>query len=149
MGFWGLLFHGLVLEMLKKILKNFFMGLEACYYKTFFFFLNFLLGLGNPISHYSRVNGKRIIKSYFFLGIVSRQDFPVFFFAHNAGILQPIDSRLVKEILANIGVIRDVHEMRRCLNRLVQSEIFTKNYWPPKLNKRFCPRLKTKCSHMV
>ena len=77
------------------------------------------------------------------------QSFRVFFFAQNADILQPIDSRLVKEIHANAGVIRDVHEMRRCLNRLVQSEIFDKNYWPPKSNKRFYPRLKTIRSHMV
>ena len=63
--------------------------------------------------------------------------------------MQPIDSCLVKEIHANAGVIRDVHEMRRCLNRLVQSEIFDKNYWPPKSNKRFYPRLKTIRSHMV
>ena len=63
--------------------------------------------------------------------------------------MQPIDSRLVKEIHANAGVIQDVHEMRRCLNRLVQSKIFDKNYWPPKSNKRFYPHLKTIRSHMV
>ena len=45
--------------------------------------------------------------------------FSVSFFAQNAGILQPIDSRLVKEIQANAGVIRDVNVMRRFLNRLV------------------------------
>ena len=81
--------------------------------------------------------------------LVSIQNVCVFFFPQNAGILQPIDSRLVKEIHANAGVICDVHEMRRCLNRLVQSEIFDKNYWPPKSNKRFYPRLKTIRSHMV
>ena len=63
--------------------------------------------------------------------------------------MQPIDFPLVKGIHANAGVIRDVHEMRRCLNRLVQSEIFDKNYWPPKSNRRFYRRLKTIRSHMV
>ena len=62
-------------------------------------------------------------------------------------LLQPIGSRLVKEIHANAGVILDAHKMRRCLNRLVQSEMFDKNYWPPKPNKRFYPRLKTMRSH--
>ena len=38
------------------------------------------------------------------------QSFRVFFFAQNADILQPIDSRLVKEIHANAGVIRNVHK---------------------------------------
>ena len=46
-------------------------------------------------------------------------------------------------------VIPDLQEMRRCLNRLVQSEIFDKIYCPPKSNKRFYSRLKIIRSHMV
>ena len=42
------------------------------------------------------------------------------------------DFQLVKEIDANADVSRDIHEMRRCLNQLVQGEIFALNYCPPK-----------------
>ena len=71
-------------------------------------------------------------------------------FIQYAGILQPIDKHLIQEIHANAGIIRDVHEMRRCLNRVVQSEIFQKGNCPPKSNKRvFFPRLKPIRSHMV
>ena len=66
-----------------------------------------------------------------------------------AGILQPIDKLLIQEIHVNAGIIRDVHEMRRCLNRVVRTEIFEKGNCPPKSNKRFFPRVRTMRSHMV
>lgn len=54
----------------------------------------------------------------------------------------------MKEIHANAGIIRDVHEMRRCLRRVIENEMFTEK-GPARSNKRFYPRLKTIRSHMV
>ena len=63
--------------------------------------------------------------------------------------MQPIDKRLIQEIHVNAGIIRDVHEMQRYLNRVVQTEIFEKDNCPPKSNKRFFPRVKTIRTNMV
>ena len=49
-----------------------------------------------------------------------------FLFGQNAGILQQIYCRLAKEIHANAGAIHYVHELRRSLNQLVQSELFSR-----------------------
>ena len=63
--------------------------------------------------------------------------------------MQPIDKHLTQGIHANAGVIRDVHEMRRCLNRVLQTEMFEKGNCSSKSNKVFFPRLKAIRSHMV
>ena len=70
------------------------------------------------------MNSIKVVKSYVFLRVykVSRENLPVSFSAQNPGILQPIDSHLVKKIQANAGVFGNVHKMCRCLNWSVQSE---------------------------
>ena len=80
------------------------------------------------------MNNIKVVKYYVFSRIyhVSRQYLHVCFSAQNPGILQPIDSHLVKEIQANAGVFGNVHKMCRCLNWLVLSDIFDKGCCPKK-----------------
>ena len=72
--------------------------------------------------------GGRKGRLFWIIYLRKHKDFVCYFYL--AGRLQRIDSRLITEIYSNVGIVRSVDEMRRCLDRVVKNEIFQNRFFP-------------------